>query len=163
MVVALTSKVGMSNSQIKALNLYMILTSKEKYQDIASKMICNLMLYRIHKNKKSRLYNISKAHRFLDKIVDLTKEFRQAKKQVRFYTKSKFNQDDLINILNKMHKDLSKFRKNQEEIMKKNDKLALTLDQYAKKNHNIDLGIVQGKKNKYYDTNDGVSLVKSEK
>jgi potassium intermediate/small conductance calcium-activated channel subfamily N protein 2 len=47
MVVALTNKVSLSNSELKALNIYRRIVSKEEYEHAASKIVCNLMRYHI--------------------------------------------------------------------------------------------------------------------
>lgn len=82
MVVALTNKVSLNNSELKALKIYMRIVSKEDYEMVASKIICCLMRYHIYLKSGSRFNNPQKARRALKKLIYWTKKFRYARRKV---------------------------------------------------------------------------------
>ena len=139
MVVALTNKVSLSNSETKALNLYMRLESKRKLEVAAAKIIVNLFKYHISNKNGSSYGSKSQATRAMHKIAHWVEIFKKMKRIVKRYTESNFSQDDLMNILDYLHKDLKDLKNTQTKIIEKNHSLSKALNSYAKKTHGINL------------------------
>lgn len=153
MVVALTSKVILSNAELKALTLFLRLESRENRDKAAARVIICLFKYHLSNKRGSNYGGPEQSRKYLRKLILSVENMRKARKVMERYIDTKFNQDDLINILDGLHIDLRNLKNTQEKIIKKNQDLATALDKYALANHDLDLSKYNGER-KYYTLSD---------
>ena len=130
MVVTLTNMVSLGRLESKGMNLYLRLEAKDNLQYTAARIIQNLFMLR--KEIKGFTYGKKRnGYSILKKLLRLVRTFRKLKRTVDKFEDAGYSEDDMITILDHLHFDLKILKRNQKKIVKTNQKLIRSMEEYA--------------------------------